>query len=445
LIVGLDTGPGGNVATHGVALGACVSGAELVAGFARGELFAFPLLQRRGLVQMPEQLDKKDLPPGAKWNLRAKHYELLGVIAGATIGLKVPGVVATKAELGALLALGDYRIGELVADLRCWGLVHVLAVDAPFGRVTSDRANCYRLTTVAQQALRLVVPHKLPEPDADALAAPRGRYAKKAAKRAPAAAQASAPLEIVEPAPEIDRGHAPCNLAGGKNPTNPETPNGDSPEEPAAFPGVVSATPTVDFTAAVPDVAPCGPIAGRVKPSTAALAPEGVEIACASRLSNVLPAVKRGDHAADYVRERPERETVEEEAVTEAIRASRVRGTTPREDGRDRELVRRRANELYDQADERGRVTRSPAAPPAGSAPPPAVDDAPEAVDPIARYRAELAAWKRENPPLVVRRPREVVSDDDLADTIAGAFANRGFCPEAALFELRRRDKRGQS
>jgi hypothetical protein len=98
------------------------------------------------------------LPLGAKWNLRPSHRRLVAVIAAAMLGMRARGLVATQAELGQTLGVSARWVRELVTDLTAWGLLASEPTFVAYGKVHSQRANVYRLTTLAACVWRLVVP-----------------------------------------------------------------------------------------------------------------------------------------------------------------------------------------------------------------------------------------------------------------------------------------------
>lgn len=148
----------------------CVTGAELLAGYASGKLFPYPLASRR---------TTELVPTSAKWNMRFAHDRVVSVFAGAIIGQKKRGVAVPYRELAALrtksrrsvLQLKDRQLGTVIRELVSWGLLRATPVFVPYGRVTSQRANVYQLTTLAQHVFGLKFPPEclpLPDPDPDA-------------------------------------------------------------------------------------------------------------------------------------------------------------------------------------------------------------------------------------------------------------------------------------
>lgn len=207
----------------------CLSGSELVAGFRSGEAFPFGLEARRG----------REMPPtAAKWELRDRHRRVIAWLATAHIGFKAPGLVATCDELGQLTGHSGRWVRDVLADLTAWGLVHSAPTFVAYGRVTSQRANVYRLTTLATFVWRLVVPGavgRLPEPVLGDRARAPGR------KKLP-------PIQKLPRTEESSGDHAPCQLA---------EPPAEAPErEAAAQPvGELVRKPVTDHRSEPPELA----------------------------------------------------------------------------------------------------------------------------------------------------------------------------------------------
>lgn len=396
LVVGCDAS---NIERHGIALAQCVTGGDIVAGFRSNDFFAFPLEQRRGAVQ---------IPTNAKWHLRGKRVELLGVIAAAMIGMPVAGkpshgLVATLDELGAVLGLGRTQVSDHLHALQAYGLVHAIAVYAPFGRVHVQRANCYRLTKLAAFAYRLVVRVELPDP---VLVAPRRKRVRVAQAYAPGTGTGAG---------YGGHGSRAHELPPGNPDANPETPvPGDSSGDRVALPGVESpATPATVFPtqSAVPAATSVPPtLPGPAVP----VAPGFRGPVCANAapdVGDVLDDVRRGD--VDYSRD-------------PKLRSRRLNKRAVIEDRRRRALLEAQVADGKRRERERA-VAR-------------AVDAAPAvlpATSPIAELtedeRRELAALNEAR-----RRraqDREYADDVAFADNVmAGLLRRFGLNPDAGSF-----------
>lgn len=149
----------------------CASGKDLLAGFATGQLFLFPLENRRGKEYVPTCI-----PTEAKWKMRPPHVRIVQTIATAMIGMKKRGLVISYPELvklatssgRAIIGGCERSIGTYVRQLRAWGLISTTPIFRPYGCVTNERASCYHLTTLAAGVWRLRVPAEcgaLPDPE----------------------------------------------------------------------------------------------------------------------------------------------------------------------------------------------------------------------------------------------------------------------------------------
>lgn len=221
-----------------VQLKRCATGGELVAGYYSRELYPFPLEQRRGYnrVRVPTTAH----PP--KWRMRAAHIRALAWIVTGMVGLKQRGVVISHKEMAILLGMSERQTGTIVRELCTWGLLDARPVFVAKGCVTSQRASCYRLTRLMIYAWRIVLPAACGKPDE----LPIGDYSelppKRRKRRAPATSGVT--FTIGEPLPGIRQ----------ELPANPDnTLRVYSPEEHAACPLVVSASPTIDFCTAMPN------------------------------------------------------------------------------------------------------------------------------------------------------------------------------------------------
>lgn len=160
-------------ARNEVALDECRSGKELVAGYFGGRLTPYPLEHRPGVLVSPPSEELQRRLVGAKWRLRGTRVRVLAWIATAMIPLRGAGLVVSHDQLGELCGVRRDRIGQIMHDLRAWGLVRSSPTFTAHGEATSQRENCYRLTKLCSYVYGLPWLGTGVLPDAEPDVAPR--------------------------------------------------------------------------------------------------------------------------------------------------------------------------------------------------------------------------------------------------------------------------------
>lgn len=391
-----------------VALADCATGDWLLAGYRSGQLFAFQLENRRGKIHVP----RTSSMPHVNWKLRAPHMRSLSWLATGMIGLKKRGVVISHAELAELVGLRPRQMGTVMRQLCDWGLVRSTPVFVAKGCVTSQRANCYRLTILAMHVFRLRMPAAcgtLPMPEFR-IQPPRPI----AAKPVPAIAPSPTVSGVVEPLPAIRQ----------QLPANPDNSlRSYSSGEHGAYQGAVSATPTIDFRTAVAYGSVC--LSGL----------EGVKARPAA-----LSAGSSEPEKPDTARRSPLLVHRDEERVLQRQREQR-------------DLVEQRIAER-----ERARRTNRPVVVPDDDDDGPRGGLDPRTLDELRRYRESLDDERRDRQRYLLLKstptepapppaPRRLSDDEDLANVIETAWKTRFGEPtvvaQVVIGKLRDRGKNG--
>lgn len=315
---------------------ACATGAQLLAGARRGQKYSFPLHQR-GVKLTPPSDEQQLKTLGHLWHMRGTIVIVLGWIVTAMQVMKRPGLRATHAELGALCGVGEDRIGQIMHELRRYGLVAQLPSFEAFGAVTSQRANVYRVTTLAFDTYALkLVRGTLPAPESVAPRIARARQGRNELRPTPG----DTPVEIPP------SGESSARARASDRPTRFEVVSTSSMAVPNESVCLFNAKRVNERTAASSDGA-LRREAVETAEANALLCPgaeENAQLELAVRIGDVVEGVKHG-----VVRDHREIDPDD----TTAIDRHRAYGRAV-EVNTERKLLEKRAREIDRELAERG-------------------------------------------------------------------------------------------
>jgi len=119
----------------------CMLGYNFARLVAEGRLYPYPLEQRKR--------PQRELPTGAKWKLRDRHYRALGFVVAAHLGCGTEGLIITHLTMAGLLDVSTRTAGSTMRELAAWGFVST----TPWFSDGADplrQASLYRVTAFAR-------------------------------------------------------------------------------------------------------------------------------------------------------------------------------------------------------------------------------------------------------------------------------------------------------
>jgi hypothetical protein len=93
----------------------CMLGPRFAQLLVDGKLYPYPLVQRRRRTS--------EMPPGAKWSLRARHLDALSLVVTAHLACDTQGLIISHATMGGLLGCSPRTAGTTMRQLVEWGLL----------------------------------------------------------------------------------------------------------------------------------------------------------------------------------------------------------------------------------------------------------------------------------------------------------------------------------